>query len=154
MGRATHTNASHGSEPVAGDSVGNREAVYVLPYPPTVNHYYTIARGRKILSPRGRAYRTRCVASIRLQRQRETLVGLVLVRAVFVPPDRRTRDVDNVTKPLLDAMKHGGVYGDDAQAKRVQLVMAEPDKRHPRVVVELYAVEPYHETRGARTDER
>jgi len=28
-----------------------------LPWPPTVNTYYTVARGRKILSKKGRAYK-------------------------------------------------------------------------------------------------
>jgi hypothetical protein len=28
----------------------------------------------------------------------------------LAPPDRRRRDIDNVQKPLLDALQHGGAY--------------------------------------------
>ncbi len=31
------------------------------------------------------------------------------------PPDRRRRDLDNIQKPVLDAMQHAGVYLDDSQ---------------------------------------
>ena len=31
------------------------------------------------------------------------------------PPDRRRRDLDNLQKPLLDALQHAGVYEDDSQ---------------------------------------
>jgi crossover junction endodeoxyribonuclease RusA len=31
------------------------------------------------------------------------------------PPDRRRRDLDNIQKPVLDALEHVGVYEDDSQ---------------------------------------
>jgi len=31
------------------------------------------------------------------------------------PPDRRRRDLDNIAKPVLDALEHAGVYLDDSQ---------------------------------------
>lgn len=31
------------------------------------------------------------------------------------PPDRRRRDLDNIRKPVLDALEHAGVYADDSQ---------------------------------------
>jgi len=31
------------------------------------------------------------------------------------PPDRRRRDLDNIQKPVLDALEHAGVYEDDSQ---------------------------------------
>jgi len=31
------------------------------------------------------------------------------------PPDRRCRDLDNLQKPVLDALEHAGVYEDDSQ---------------------------------------
>src|SRR5690606_9863874 len=31
------------------------------------------------------------------------------------PPDRRRRDLDNIQKPVLDALQHAGVYEDDSQ---------------------------------------
>jgi crossover junction endodeoxyribonuclease RusA len=31
------------------------------------------------------------------------------------PPDRRRRDLDNIQKPVLDALEHAAVYEDDSQ---------------------------------------
>jgi crossover junction endodeoxyribonuclease RusA len=31
------------------------------------------------------------------------------------PPDRRRRDLDNLQKPVLDALEHAGIYEDDSQ---------------------------------------
>jgi crossover junction endodeoxyribonuclease RusA len=31
------------------------------------------------------------------------------------PPDRRRRDLDNIQKPVLDALQHARVYQDDSQ---------------------------------------
>jgi crossover junction endodeoxyribonuclease RusA len=31
------------------------------------------------------------------------------------PPDHRRRDLDNIQKPVLDALEHAGVYEDDSQ---------------------------------------
>ena len=42
------------------------------------------------------------------------------------PPDKRRRDVDNVQKALLDAMEHGGAYGDDSQIVRLAIEKGTP----------------------------
>jgi crossover junction endodeoxyribonuclease RusA len=41
--------------------------------------------------------------------------GPLEVLIELFPPDRRRRDADNTTKPLLDALQHGGAYADDSQ---------------------------------------
>lgn len=98
-----------------------------LPYPPTVNHYYTVARGRKILSATGRAYKQTvagiCVVAMR---GRKPLMGDVSLTLTLNPPDRRRRDADNLLKPVLDALTAGGVWGDDCQVKRLVVEMHEP----------------------------
>jgi crossover junction endodeoxyribonuclease RusA len=35
------------------------------------------------------------------------------------PPDKRKRDVDNVLKPLLDALEHANVYENDSQIDKL-----------------------------------
>ena len=35
------------------------------------------------------------------------------------PPDNRKRDVDNVLKPLLDALEHAGTYENDSQIDKL-----------------------------------
>jgi len=87
-----------------------------LPWPPTVNHYYTVVRGRKILSKRGRQYKTDCAAEMLLQRPRKA-VGRLQVRVDAFVPDRRKRDLDNILKPVLDSLGSGpnALFDDDSQ---------------------------------------
>ena len=42
------------------------------------------------------------------------------------PPDKRRRDIDNVQKALLDALQHGGAYGDDSQIVRLTIEKGDP----------------------------
>lgn len=37
-------------------------------------------------------------------------------------PDRRKRDLDNIKKPLLDALTHAGVWNDDCQIDDVRSI--------------------------------
>jgi crossover junction endodeoxyribonuclease RusA len=85
---------------------------FILPYPPTVNNYFTVARGRKILSKRGRQYRKDVLAAIG---PRMPLLTRLTVTVDLCPPDKRRRDLDNVTKAVFDALQHAGVYQDDSQ---------------------------------------
>ena len=84
-----------------------------LPWPPTVNTYYTVARGRKILSSKGRNYKKAC--AIILSQNKGYIDGAIGVFIEAHYPDRRKRDLDNILKPVLDALTDGGIYNDDSQ---------------------------------------
>jgi len=89
--------------------------VIQLPWPPTVNHYYTVARGRKILSEAGRAYKKYACTCMMVQRvmkhsKADAPFGLhILAR----PPDARRRDLDNLLKPIIDSLVDFGAIPDD-----------------------------------------
>lgn len=87
-----------------------------LPYPPSINHYWRHFRGRVVTSQEGRAYREDVCALLAGGGVRKPPSGgrIALCMDAF-PPDRRRRDLDNIQKPLLDAMQHAGVYEDDSQ---------------------------------------
>lgn len=98
--------------------------VLELPYPPTVNTYWRRVGGKTILSARARAYRRAVLAAttgVRL----EPMAGDVEAVITFHPPDRRKRDLDNLPKGLLDALKCAGVYADDSQVRRIDMRFGE-----------------------------
>lgn len=83
-----------------------------LPWPPSVNHYWRSWQGRVLVSKAGREYRELVTL---LAGVRRPLLGRIAVAIQANPPDHRRRDLDNITKALLDALQHAGLYEDDAQ---------------------------------------
>ena len=87
-----------------------------LPWPPSVNHVWRRVGSKTILSAQGREYRKAVGEHCLLHKIANTrLSGRLSVRILVNPPDRRRRDIDNLTKVPLDALTHAGVWGDDSQ---------------------------------------
>ena len=99
-----------------------------LPWPPQANHLYTVARGRKILSSKGRAYRANVLASCLEQRAPRLGTARIALTVTAHPPDRRKRDLDNLTKGLLDALQYARVFNDDAQVDHLAITRGEVRK--------------------------
>ena len=108
-----------------------------LPWPPTVNTYYTVARGRKILSNRGRKYKEAAWLQLLSGPRRERLQGDVALFIRAYPPDKRKRDLDNILKPILDVLTTAGVYKDDSQVIDLRIQKFNPCKPG-RVEIEAY----------------
>jgi crossover junction endodeoxyribonuclease RusA len=107
-----------------------------LPYPPSINAYWRRNGHRYFIAPAGIAFRTEvevfCMAAgVR------PLAGPVALTVSLVPGDRRRRDIDNVLKPLLDALTHGGAWADDSQVKRLVVTMGDPDPKRGRCMVNV-----------------
>lgn len=96
-----------------------------LPYPPSVNHYWRRVGARTLISRGGRAFREAVCATL-ARRGVKPLDGPLVVDITIHPPDRRRRDIDNVQKALLDALQHGGAYGDDSQIVRLTIEKGDP----------------------------
>ena len=123
-----------------------------LPYPPSVNNYWH----QRVMTIKGRAMATMYVSEVGKQ-FRESVVGAVLQRVGKLPnpemgrigveivlhaPDRRARDIDNVVKPLLDAITAAKVWGDDSQIDRLSVQRGEICRTNPRAEVLISVLAP------------
>lgn len=93
-----------------------------LPWPPTVNTYYRNIKGRTIISAKGRDYRTDTIAACLEQHVNEHVKGRIGLELRCYPPDRRTRDLDNLTKALIDSLQHAGLFEDDSQIDKITII--------------------------------
>lgn len=98
-----------------------------LPWPPTVNLYWRhVSRGklagRTLTSEKGRAYRREIAKLALVHRWRKFGQERLAVTIKASPPDRRSRDLDNILKALLDALCHAGVFDDDSQVDELHLL--------------------------------
>lgn len=104
-----------------------------LPYPPQANHLYTIARGRKILSAKGRQYK-QDVENICIINRVKPLDGNVSVIFRAYRP-RKAGDLDNTVKIVLDSVK-GFLWHDDKQVEEIHAYRYD-DKLDPRIEIEV-----------------
>lgn len=97
-----------------------------LPWPPTVNTYWRRAGARLHISHKGHRYRT-AVAEACLE-QKAPRLGTARIRMAMTvhPPDQRRRDLDNLTKAVLDALEQAHVFIDDGQIDELTVRRAEP----------------------------
>jgi len=88
----------------------------MLPWPPSINHYWRHVGPRTLISREGRTFRRNVCALLGGGGPRKPPSGgrIALAMDAF-PPDRRRRDLDNIQKPVLDALEHAGIYEDDSQ---------------------------------------
>jgi len=98
---------------------------FVLPYPPSVNHYWRRVGSRTLISREGRRFRQHVLAILATMHV-QPLHGRLAVSVEVHPPDNRRRDIDNVFKALLDAMQHGGAYVDDSQIVKLSIEKRKP----------------------------
>ncbi len=103
-----------------------------LPYPPTTNHAYLVARGRKVKTAAARAYASSVqgvlMANPEARAFRSALARLpgpsLAVTIGVQPPDRRRRDLANTEKLCVDAVCSWlGV--DDSRIDRLSLARGE-----------------------------
>lgn len=118
-----------------------------LPFPPSVNGYWrAIRRGNNccnILSKRGRDYREAALVAIAAHNLTlRGLAGRLQVSLDLHPPTLRKYDADNMSKGVLDAITHAGVWLDDEQVDRLNVLKCPKDADNPRVVVTVTEFEP------------
>lgn len=92
-----------------------------------MNRYYRNVKGKTLISAEGRLFRKAVEQALvgRVERQAGRLAVVIACHA----PDRRRRDLDNLTKGLLDALTHAGAWDDDSQIDDLRLVRGEMVKQ-------------------------
>jgi crossover junction endodeoxyribonuclease RusA len=117
-----------------------------LPWPPSVNHYWASSGRRRYVGPKGVAFREEVFWIVR----RANGNGAFKDRRVAVsigchePKLKRRRDLDNVLKASMDALRHAGVYNDDSQIDALLVERRAPDtgKGFLKVTIREWTPEP------------
>ena len=99
----------------------------LLPYPPSVNHYWMSSGNIRYISKHGRAFRM-AVAEECAAQAVQALEGRLAVHVALFPPDKRKRDVDNVLKALLVSCEHAGCYESDSQIDELHVTRQQIQK--------------------------
>lgn len=111
----------------------------VVPYPPTLNHFYQRSGKRVFRSKEYRDFLGQVgwiwTTSVPGKWSPE---GRFSVLLDVYPPDHRKRDLDNVVKPLFDALTLSRAWGDDSQVYAFSVKRRESDKDNPRVEVRIF----------------
>lgn len=93
-------------------------ATLTLPYPPSANRLWRNVGGKTLKSQAYRHWLTRAAQAIWEQRP-APVAGIYRLMIIAIRPDRRARDIDNLIKPISDALAAGGVVTNDSQAQSV-----------------------------------
>lgn len=99
-----------------------------------MNHYWRSVGGRVMISRAGRLYRQTVLGDLLSAGIRRKYKCRLYLHLVCQPPDQRKRDLDNLLKPLLDALQHAGLYEDDSQIDRLMIERGRLYRPHGRVV--------------------
>lgn len=115
------------------------ELLLILPYCPSVNHYW-LAKGKlRFLSQSAKKFRQEvsmlCGIAMRNSPKTFPFTGRLNVSINVWPPDARKRDVDNILKGCLDSLTHAGVYHDDSQIDKLTVRRCSLDRPHGRLEV-------------------
>lgn len=108
-------------------------AEFILPYPPSVNHCWGTSGKSRFLTSAYKAFLNNVALSIGGTRLKVSDCYFVDLEAT--PPDNRTRDIDNVIKPTLDALTRCCVWPDDKLVVRLSATKCKPNKNRANVRV-------------------
>lgn len=101
-----------------------------LPYPPTANTTWRLGNGRAYISPKTKDFRAKVkiAAYEALGADWVPISAPICLRVFAFRPDKRKRDLDNILKGLLDALKLADVIQDDVWVYRLEVERKEQVK--------------------------
>lgn len=93
----------------------------ILPWPPTVNHYWMRSGNRCYIGSKGLAFRKAVLLCCNKKEMTFKPTSRLCVEIQAFPPDKRRRDLDNLLKATLDSLQHAGIYADDNQIDKLSI---------------------------------
>lgn len=116
----------------------NPDVVISLPWAPSMNTYWRHVpikgKPRTLISKKGREFKS-AVKQLCAIVGRDAITESVAVEILAYPPDKRKRDLDNLLKPILDALTEGGIWGDDSQVDDLRIIRKDIRKTGEIVVM-------------------
>jgi Holliday junction resolvase RusA-like endonuclease len=86
-----------------------------------MNTYWRNFRGRTVLSKGGRAYKLAVQEYVTLNATPDFGDNRLQAIITIFPRDKRSIDLDNRLKALLDSLQDAGVYDDDGQFDKIEI---------------------------------
>ena len=102
-----------------------------LPWPPSVNSYWGFHGHRRFLTQKALEFKKHAVAAVQGQKLGQARLSVTIIAHA---PDRRTRDLDNILKPTLDALVQAGLFDDDSQVDLLTVQRGEVVKNGKAIV--------------------
>lgn len=93
-----------------------------LPYPPSVNTYWGFKGSHRFLTPKAKTFKQEVWVAAFNSKHGGYNDKRLSITVNLYPPDKRVRDIDNVLKPLLDALTHAKLFNDDGQIDRLNVI--------------------------------
>lgn len=93
-----------------------------LPYPPSVNTYWGFRGSHRFLTDKAKEFKKEVWVSVINSRHEGFKDARLSITINLYPPDKRVRDIDNVLKPLLDALTQAKLFDDDGQVDRLNVI--------------------------------
>ena len=123
----------------------------VLPWPPSINHYWRhvkIGKSiRTLISAEGREYKNAVAAACVEQKAPRGLKGRIAMTIKLSPPDKRRRDIDNVLKAVCDSLTYAHVWDDDSQIDDLR-IYRDSCMQDGQAVIDIYEIQSVTDARG------
>lgn len=97
-------------------------ATLTLPWPPSVNNLYATFMGRRVLSRLGRKYHAAVAEAVAKQGIEGFGSARIRYCVTAFPPDKRRRDLSNLTKIVEDSLTKALVWADDYQVDHLEWI--------------------------------
>jgi crossover junction endodeoxyribonuclease RusA len=99
---------------------------FFLPFPPSINSYYTKTRNGVYLSKTGRCFQSSGILSIREQLGDHPQIDFPIhLSIILYPPTKISRDLDNYIKPVQDCIQNSGLLYNDCLVNQLEVFRGE-----------------------------